>query len=219
MLTIRLAVSLICMLLFALAGISQATDSCSDLTDARVTVISDTPNIQCQAVEGANITGMSWLAADAIRAVDIWGWDEFDAEICFAGFGSIRFSDATTIPRTEVALDHATRDNVTCARFSHPGTAMLMPEQTMGMMEMDLRPEMSMDSYTSLVSLEGCLLSTTPYYNVVFRATPGGDDIGRVKYGTVKESMARTPNWFMVEHDGVYGWISAHWVIAEGDCA
>ncbi len=85
---------------------------------------------------------------------------------------------------------------------------MLMPEQTMGMMEMDTTPAMSMDSYTSLVSLEGCMVFS-PIYNVVFRATPGGDDIGRVKYGTVKESMARTPNWFMVENDGVYGWISA----------
>ncbi len=217
MFRIKLAVSLFCILLFALAGISQASDSCSNLTDARVTVISDTPNIQCQEVEGANITGLSWLAADAIRAVDIWGWNEFEAEVCFAGFGSIRFSDATTIPRMEVALDHVTRDNVTCARFSHPGTAMLMPEQTMGMMAMDVAPEMSMDSYTSQISLEGCMVFS-PIYNVVFRATPGGDDIGRVKYGTVKESMARTPNWFMVEHDGVYGWISAHWVMAEGNC-
>ena len=217
MIRIRLAVSLICILLFAFAGISQAGDSCSDLTDARVTIYSDTPNVQCQAVEGANITGMSWLAADTIRAVDVWGWNEFEAEVCFAGFGSIRFSDATTSPRTEVALDHVTRDNVTCASFGHAGTVMLMPEQTMGMMEMDTAPEMSMDSYTSMIALEGCMVFS-PIYNVVFRATPGGDDIGRVKYGTVIESMARTPNWFMVEHDGVHGWISAHWVIAEGNC-
>ncbi len=213
----KLAISLICILLFAVAGISQAGDSCSDLTDARVTVFSNTPNISCQAVEGANITGMSWLAADAIRAVDIWGWNEFEAEVCFAGFGSIRFADATSGPRMEVALEHVTRDNVTCAMIGHPGTAMLMPEQTMGMMEMDSSPEMSMDSYNSMVSLEGCTVFS-PIYNVVFRATPGGDDIGRVKYGTVKESMARTPNWFMVEHDGVYGWISAHWVDAVGNC-
>ena len=214
---IRLAVSLICILLFAFAGLSHASDSCSDLTDARVTVHSETPNVQCQEVEGANITGMSWLAADAIRAVDVWGWNEFEAEVCFAGFGSIRFSDATTSPRTEVALVHVTRDNVTCASFGHAGTVMLMPEQTMGMMEMEADPETSMDSYTSMISLAGCMVSS-PIYNLVFRATPGGDDVGRVKWGTAKESMARTPNWFMVEQDGVYGWISAHWVEAEGNC-
>lgn len=213
----QLFIALICILLIAFAGISQASDSCSDLTDARVTIFSDTPNIQCQAVEGANITGMDWLAADAIRAVDIWGWNEFEAEVCFAGFGSIRFADATTSHRTEAALEHVTRDNVTCARFGRPGTAMLMPEQTMGMPAMDTSPEMSLDSYTSMIALEGCTV-WSPIYNVIFRATPGGDDIGRVQYRTVKESKARSPNWFMVEHDGVHGWISAHWVLSEGNC-
>ena len=213
----KLALPLIIVLAIALAGPVVAQDSCMDLTDARVTIMSNTPNISCQAVEGANISGLDWLNPEAINAVDIWGWNEFEAEVCFAGFGSIRFSDATTSPRTEVALAHVTRNNVTCAKFGHPGTAMLMPEQTMGMMEMDTSAEMSLDSYSSMVMLDGCMVSS-PIYNVVFRATPGGDDIGRVKYRTVKESMARTPNWFQVMHDGVLGWISAHWVEAEGNC-
>ena len=213
----KLALPLILVLLIGLAGLSFAQDSCSDLTDARVTFQSDTPNMSCQAVEGANISGMGWLTADVIRAVDIWGWNEFEAEVCFAGFGSIRYADATSSPRMEVALEHVTRNNVTCAMIGRPGTALLMPEQTMGMPEMETSAEMSMDSYSSMVMLEGCMVSS-PIYNVVFRATPGGDDIGRVKYRTVKESMARTPNWFQVMHDGVLGWISAHWVEAEGNC-
>ena len=53
----------------------------------------------------------------------------------------------------------------------------------MGMMEMDTSAEMSLDSYSSMVMLDGCMVSS-PIYNVVFRATPGGDDIGRVKYRT-----------------------------------
>ena len=212
-----LTIALICLFSLAFAGISHA-ESCDDLAGASVTVFSDSPGLGCKMVTGGNITGMSWLAADALFAVDIWGWNQLDAEVCFTGFGSIRFADATTSPRAEVALAHVTRNNVTCARIGHAGTAMLMPEQTMGMTQVDPDPQLSLDGFNSVIPLSGCMLSTTPYYNVKFRATPGGDDIGRVKYGTAKEAMARTPNWFKVLHDGVEGWISAHWVEMEGNC-
>ena len=54
--------------------------------------------------------------------------------------------------------------------------------------------------------------------NLNFRAEPGGEKLDIVAGGTTKAAHARTANWFKVEHDGVEGWISAHYIHGHGDC-
>ena len=64
--------------------------------------------------------------------------------------------------------------------------------------------------------LAGCRVTTTHVLN--FRAGPAGARIGQVPQGATVTATARTPGWFSVEYGEVSGWISADYVLTEGDC-
>ncbi len=65
-------------------------------------------------------------------------------------------------------------------------------------------------------ALSDCRVTTTHLLNL--RDGPGGKIIGGVLQNATLRVMARTPRWFEVEHEGRSGWISADYVVAEGDC-
>ncbi len=65
-------------------------------------------------------------------------------------------------------------------------------------------------------SLSDCRVTTTHVLN--FRDGPGGGRIGRVPENATMTAMARTPGWFQVEHEGASGWISADYVVEDGEC-
>ena len=60
----------------------------------------------------------------------------------------------------------------------------------------------------------------TPTHNLNFRDGPLGNIIGYASYKTTFVAKARTPAWFEVEHEdeGTTGWISADYVVTQGDC-
>ena len=64
--------------------------------------------------------------------------------------------------------------------------------------------------------LSDCAVTTTHVLN--FRDGPSGDIIGGVQANETLTAMARTPGWFEVEHERTTGWISADYVVAEGEC-
>ena len=64
--------------------------------------------------------------------------------------------------------------------------------------------------------LSDCHVTTTHGLN--FRDGPQGNRIGIVSQNMTLVASARTPNWFNVEHDGISGWISAEYVVTQGDC-
>lgn len=82
--------------------------------------------------------------------------------------------------------------------------------------DMKMDYAMMMDTMDSMIPLEGCEL--TARYNLNFRDEPGGKMIGIVAGGMTKMAIARTPNWFKVDHRDAEGWISAHFVNGHGDC-
>ncbi len=65
-------------------------------------------------------------------------------------------------------------------------------------------------------ALSDCTVTTTHTLN--FRDGPSGNVIGGVPQGATLSVLARTPRWFEVEHQGAVGWISADYVVAEGEC-
>ncbi len=67
-----------------------------------------------------------------------------------------------------------------------------------------------------VVDISACLIATTHILN--FRDGPGGNVIGSVPRDTTLPVTARTPRWFEVEHDGTTGWISADYVVEDGEC-
>ncbi len=61
--------------------------------------------------------------------------------------------------------------------------------------------------------------SVTATLNLNFRNEPNGLRIGLVPGGSTLQVMDRAPGWFNVEYRGESGWISADYVLAQGDCA
>ena len=64
--------------------------------------------------------------------------------------------------------------------------------------------------------LSHCSISTTHVLN--FRDGPNGNRIGSVPKNATLAAFARTQRWFNVEYQGVEGWISADYVVTEGNC-
>ena len=65
-------------------------------------------------------------------------------------------------------------------------------------------------------ALSDCRVTTTHTLN--FRDGPSGNVIGGVPQNATVSVTARTPRWFEVEHEGKSGWISAAYVVAQGEC-
>ena len=65
-------------------------------------------------------------------------------------------------------------------------------------------------------ALSDCSVTTTHGLN--FRDDPNGNIIGAVQIRATLAPFARTRGWFNVEYQGVEGWISADYVVTEGDC-
>ena len=240
-------------------------DTCSELP-LDVMVSSDVEGVQCQIVTGG---GIGVMPLDKYTGVDVWGVEMVNAEVCFAGSGSLAFLDATYMPRRQMDLESSMKDGMTCANIMHRGTVVMIPDMMMmddmdsmdkmddmmmmddmdsmdkmddmmmmddmdsmdkmddmmmmdDMDSMDKMDDMSMeyammeDSMDIMVMLIGCEI--TAEYNLNFRDAPGGDKMGIVAGGATKAASARTTNWFKVEHRDAKGWITAHYVLTEGNC-
>ncbi len=74
----------------------------------------------------------------------------------------------------------------------------------------------AIESIPVIVDLSGCNVTTTHGLN--FRDGPAGTRIGLVAESATLAATARTPGWFQVEYNGVTGWISADYVVTEGEC-
>ena len=64
--------------------------------------------------------------------------------------------------------------------------------------------------------LSHCSVTTTHVLN--FRDDPNGNRIGSVPVNATLTAFARTQRWFNVDNQGIEGWISADYVVAEGNC-
>ena len=72
------------------------------------------------------------------------------------------------------------------------------------------------EASSDTLDLSSCNVTTTHVLN--FRDGPGERRIGRVPENATMTAMARTPGWFQVEYRGATGWISADYVVSEGEC-
>ncbi len=202
--------------------VRKATLKTCTTLPSHIIVSSDSMGVQCQIVGLAGIGVLSIINAGVLAAVDVWGPLGVDAEVCFTSSGSITFLDATTSPRTQMSLEYHSRDGLTCTHISHPGTVILMPAMmTDDMREMDevstnKDPLLVPDSMDTVVYLENC--QVIPRHNLNFRDAPAGEKISVIASSMTKIALARTANWFKVEHNDVEGWITAHYVDGDGDC-
>ena len=74
----------------------------------------------------------------------------------------------------------------------------------------------AIEAMPPILTLSDCRVTTTHGLN--FRDGPLGNRIDGVPYNAILSAMARTPGWFQVEYRGRSGWISADYVVTEGEC-
>lgn len=188
-------------------------------------VRSDSPWIQFREIEVGYLGQQSVIDAGAREAIDIWGPLGVDAEVCFAGLGSLLLLDAAFSPRRAVLLESYLRDDgKTCAQLDRAGTLVLMPGMPSQMPTTPpqatptpaptANPYLIADPLESQRQLSGCMINSDGILN--FRASPAGRIISW--YAGASEALARTRNWFKLSYMGEQGWISAHFVTASGDC-
>ena len=67
-------------------------------------------------------------------------------------------------------------------------------------------------------TVAACAVTTTHALNFRDRPSLAGARIGLVRQGATLDAVGRTARWFNVEYQGVAGWISADYVVTEGDC-
>ena len=67
-------------------------------------------------------------------------------------------------------------------------------------------------------TVAACAVTTTHTLNFRDRPSLAGARIGLVRQGAKLDAVGRTARWFNVEYQGVSGWISADYVVTEGDC-
>lgn len=74
----------------------------------------------------------------------------------------------------------------------------------------------AIESIPVSTAVSDCLVTTTHSLN--FREKPGGTRFSKVPENSAVIATARTPGWFQVEYRGASGWISADYVIMQGEC-
>ncbi len=72
------------------------------------------------------------------------------------------------------------------------------------------------DPGSSSQDLSTCTVTTTHVLN--FRDGPGGNVIGAVPENWSVSATALTTGWFQVDYRGATGWISADYVVSQGEC-
>ena len=140
-------------------------------------VQSDSPWIIFREVSGPAI-GDSAVRAAAMSAIDVWSPLGVDAEVCFAGDGSLLLLDAAYSPRAQLWMDSYRRaDGKTCARLDRNGTVVLMPGQPAATPAPQAtatpNPYMIADNPDDAVPLDDCMVSARTTCSISGSVRPG----------------------------------------------
>ena len=146
----------------------------------------------------------SIVEAGFIGAVDIWGYLPAPVEVCLRGSGSLLFLDAANAPRSPVPMPAYGIADMTCGQVHRPGSVVLVPGPAP--MPLSVRDQ----------PLEACTVTTTHILN--FREEPWGRVLNLLPAWISLSALSRTADWFQVDFIGAVGWISADYVIPEGNC-
>lgn len=196
--------------------------TCGDVP-ASVAVVSATyglaSGLQCQLVDGSGIGVQSIIDAGFISAVNLWGYVEQGAEICFPQLGSLVFLDSAITPRAASPIAAYRKGNSTCAHVTRPGTVVLMPGEPptagppAGVTPPADQPAGSQPA-ASQPTGGGCPIHTTGHLRLRGAPSLQGETIGYVPRGSNLVSTSRTTFWYQVTYRGLTGWIGHKYVSA-----
>ena len=199
----------------------------SQLPDGAEILHSGRPWTSFREVTGSGIGSRSLQDRGARQAIDVAGPLGVEAEVCFAGMGSLVLLDAAYSPRRETPIESHRRGDMTCGYLDRPGTLVLMPGQPTHTIVQPAQPAVTPapasvnpllvpDDPASAWSLSDCQISSEEILHV--RTRPAGRVMGYY-LGQVMTVPARTTNWFRLNFYGRVGWVSAHFVTTEGTCS
>lgn len=199
-----------------------ATGILLNQTDMRVSAVDGLDSgIQFQRVNQAGVGIASVLDMGYLDAVDVWAKIGGGYEVCFPQPGRIIFLDAATSPRTVTAVDsYFADDGFTCATMDRAGTLALVEGVGEGTEQRDAVGQGSsglVADNSEELPLENC--EVTARFNLRHRKLPAGRSLGLVPADSARKASARTFSWFKVSHNERDGWISALYVLTDGDCA
>ena len=196
--------------------------TCGDVP-ASVAVVTATfglySGLQCQLVDGAGIGVQSIIDAGFISAVNLWGYVEQGAEICFPQLGSLVFLDSAVSPRVASPIASYRKGDSTCAHVSRPGTVVLMPGAAptagppAGIATAADQPAASQPA-ASQPAGDGCHIHTTGHLRLRDAPSLQGEILGYVPRGSNLVASSRTTFWYQVTYGGLTGWIGHKYVSA-----
>ena len=165
--------------------------------------------VQFQRLDESGVGNQSIVDLGVIDAIDVWSYVDQGVEVCFPQSGYVIFLDASTSPRTVIAIDSYLRDNYTCVTLNTAGTVVLTENPLVATQVL----AQAMPGH----ALENCMVTTTASVN--FRDAPAGGLLGNgIAEGATLTALSRTSDWFEVDYHGVQGWISADYVTTAGTC-
>ena len=176
---------------------------CQNLFE-QVVVRSDSRVMDCRGYDTDLIDKHPVLASGMMSAVDVYGYVQTGAEVCFRDHGNLVFLDGAAEPPTPQALTEISNAvGMTCGNVDRIGTVVLVEEP---------------DEHDTYLYLSSCRVTATQTLRL--RDDVAGQTIlGLVPYNITLSATARTENWFKVPYLGMEGWISAAYVDTDGVCS
>lgn len=195
--------------------IEAPQSTCKNRLNGNATVVSsgiENGSVQCQSLDAAGVGQQSVIDMGFIDAVDVYGYVELGATVCFYQSGSLVFLDAATSPRVISMLPVHIEDGMTCGYINRPGTVVLVEQQGDA-----LQQAQSTGDADPVVPLDNCRVTTN--YILNFRDAPDGElKDALIPYDMTLVAINRTEGWFNVIYGDDNGWISADLVQTIGSC-
>ena len=171
----------------------------------RVRVEYTSPGVQCQMVGDRGIGKAEVIAEGVIDAVDVWGYTNLRARVCFDNHGRTILLDAEYAPRQVYEIPSFQMNGMTCVNLERAGTIVLLYADAPSS---QTRPQSK--------QLGDCMVTTNYILNL--RDAPGGDVLGVMPYNITLTALEKQTGWYKVDFLGLFGWVSADYVTPKGAC-
>ena len=193
------------------------------LLPAGVSVTGYERHTHCQRVDAPGVGMLELVAQGVVDAVDVWGSVKTSVRVCFRNQGRLMFLDAASAPRSVSDLAAEAVDGMTCGTIDRAGTVVLLEgptDATVAPRQEAPATDVAEPSAETAAAAEVviCRLVATAYLSL--RAGPSVyyARLDVLPLGARLLAAARAGDWFLVEHEGQWGWASGAYLTKSAGC-
>ena len=179
-------------------------ETCQAVSDS-IYITAVNSGVECQPLDTSGLG----LLAGYLDAVKLSGELSLGVQICFRASGSLLFFDESSSPPMVTQLTTYGVSGMVCGWVNRAGTVMLMSSTLDKVSGFDA-------AGNTVAPLRECRVIARDHLS--FRDAPGGQRLDIIQAGVRLKAVARTAGSFKVAFQGDLGWVSADFVLAEGDC-